>query len=104
DYRFQVMVSEDGENWSAPYTLATVTIAPPFWKTGWAYAGYVVVLIAGILTVRHIERMREKTRFALQQEHQEARRLAELDKLKTHFFTNVSHEFRSPINLILAAM
>lgn len=73
DYRFQVMVSEDGENWSKPYTLATFSISPPIWKTGWAYAAYVLVLATGILTVRHIERTREKTRFALQRERQEAR-------------------------------
>src|SRR5690606_34774428 len=41
-YAFRVMVSEDGENWSKPYTLSTFTIRPPFWKTGWAYFLYVV--------------------------------------------------------------
>lgn len=73
NYRFRVMVSEDGENWSEPYTLATVTITPPVWKTGWAYAAYVLLLASAMLTVRHIERTREKTRFALQRERQEAR-------------------------------
>jgi len=102
DYRFKVMVSADGEIWSEPYMLASITILPPFWKTGWAYLAYTVLFIGAILAIRHIERTREKTRFALQQERQEARQIAELDKMKTRFFTNVSHEFRTPINLILA--
>lgn len=72
-YRFRVMVSEDGESWSAPYTLAAVTIMPPFWKTGWAYFLYFVFGLGTILLIRHIERTREKTRFALQRERQEAR-------------------------------
>lgn len=73
DYQFRVMVSEDGANWSAPHTLATITIMPPFWKTGWAYLLYVVFGLGSILLIRHIERTREKTRFALQRERQEAR-------------------------------
>ncbi len=104
EYRFNVMISADGETWSAPYTLAHISILPPFWKTGWAYLLYTLVFVGSILTIRHVERTREKTRFALQQERQQAKQLAELDKLKTRFFTNVSHEFRTPINLILAPL
>ena len=73
NYRFQVMVSTDGESWSKPYTLATVAIMPPFWKTGWAYFLYIIFGLGTILLIRHVERIREKTRFALQRERQEAR-------------------------------
>lgn len=73
NYRFRVMVSEDGEHWSKPYTLATLVISPPFWRTGWAYSSYILVVFVAILTIRYIERTREKTRFALQRERQEAR-------------------------------
>jgi len=72
-YAFRVTVSEDGENWSKPYTLSTFTIRPPFWKTGWAYFIYVAFGLGSILLIRYIERTREKTRFALQRERQEAR-------------------------------
>ena len=72
-YRFQVRVSKDDETWSEPYTLTTFTILPPFWKTSWAYALYAVVGLGSILLIRYIERTREKTRFALQRERQEAR-------------------------------
>lgn len=73
NYQFRVMVSEDGENWSVPYTLASITIMPPFWRTGWAYFLFTVFGLGSILLIRHIERTREKTRFALQRERQEAR-------------------------------
>ncbi len=101
-YRFNVRVSADGETWSEPYTLASIAISPPFWKTAYAYVAYLVLFAGAILLVRHIERTRQQTRFALQRERQEARQVAELDRMKTRFFTNVSHEFRTPINLILA--
>jgi len=72
-YQFRVIVSEDDETWSEPYTLTTFTILPPFWKTGWAYGAYVVFGLGSIFLFRYIERTREKTRFALQRERQEAR-------------------------------
>lgn len=72
DYQFKVMVSEDGENWSEAYTLASITIMPSFWKTGWAYFLYAAFGLSTIFLIRHIERTREKTRFALQRERQEA--------------------------------
>lgn len=103
-YRFQMRVSLDNETWSEPYALANITIAPPFWKTTWAYSLYCGLFLLVLWSVRHIERRREKTRFALQREREEARRIRELDQLKTRFFTNVSHEFRTPINLILTPL
>lgn len=102
EYVFKVITSTDGEQWSEPLTLLKIVIRPPFWLTGWAYAFYMLCIGAILLTVRLIERRRQYTRFVLQQEREEARRLKELDQLKTKFFTNVSHEFRTPVSLIIS--
>ncbi|WP_367914482.1 two-component regulator propeller domain-containing protein [Leadbetterella sp. DM7] len=102
EYIFKVITSTDGEQWSEPVTLLKIVIRPPFWLTGWAYAFYLLCIGGVLLAVRLMERRRQYTRFVLQQEREEARRLKELDQLKTRFFTNVSHEFRTPVSLIIS--
>lgn len=81
-----------------------IRILPPFWATPLAYVGYVLLIAAILLLLRKIVLQRAQRRFALQQERREARQLHELDMLKIKLFTNLSHEFRTPVSLILAPL
>ena len=87
-------------------TLA-IHIDPPWWKTWWAYTVY-VLLAAGMLAAARraiIQRERLKLNLKLEQmerekEHIQLEKAQEVDKAKTAFFTNISHEFRTPLTLI----
>ncbi len=102
-YTLTVMGSVDGEHWSKPLDLQ-IRVRPPFYRTWWAYLFYVAVL--GLLGWQFYRFQTQ--RLLLQQqiafEHKETNRLAELDDLKTRFFTNISHEFRTPLTLILGPL
>ena len=81
-----------------------IRILPPFWATPLAYVCYVLLIAAILLLLRRIVLQRAQRRFALQQERREAKQLHELDMLKIKLFTNLSHEFRTPVSLILAPL
>lgn len=102
DYELRVMASADGEKWTEEKVLLTLSVRPPWWQSIWAFFAYALALVLALLGIRYFERRKQTRRFALQQEREEARRLKELDQLKTKFFTNVSHEFRTPLSLIIS--
>lgn len=102
DYVFHVNAANEEGIWNKTGKTLNIKILPPFWKTAWAYLAY-FILVAGTLYLfrrRGIQKL--QTEFALRQERQQARQMHELDMMKIKFFTNISHEFRTPLSLILA--
>lgn len=102
EYVFQVKASNSDGVWNERGVTVRVIVKPPFWKTSFAYFLYVLIIVAVLYIgrVRIIRRARAK--FALAEERREALRIHELDRMKIKFFTNLSHEFRTPLTLILS--
>ena len=112
NYVFHVKaMSEDG-SWSTPEKTIMVTVKPPFWRTGYAYAAYGLIAILIVVIIRYQAIRKVKRRYAIEQERQEVKQLIDqerkeserqhkFDQLKIRFLTNLSHEFRTPISLIV---
>ncbi|MCX7985871.1 MAG: response regulator [Bacteroidales bacterium] len=79
----------------------TLIFLPPWWKTTWAYLLYFAIFVSLFVSYRYLilQRLRQKTK--LEQEQFEKMKLQELDKLKTNFITNLVHEIRTPLSLII---
>ncbi|TQV85068.1 hybrid sensor histidine kinase/response regulator transcription factor [Aliikangiella coralliicola] len=95
NYTFQLKASNKNGVWSEEPKSIAISIASAPWRTWWAYLLYAVFTIAIMTTVIWLS-WRKKV---AQQEKLSA---LEVAKAKDRLFTNVSHEFRTPLTLMLS--
>lgn len=103
-YTFRVKASDEDGQWSNNETTLTIHIKPPFWQTPIAFILYIIVIALALWIARRVLLERAHMRFEVEQQRKEAERIQQVDALKTKFFTNVSHEFRTPLSLILSPL
>ena len=103
-YLLEIRVTNDGNEWTEMQPPLAITILPSFWNSKIAYLIYLVLLILLLWISRRIMLERHRLKFEAEQEHREAERVQQLDALKTKFFTNISHEFRTPLSLIISPL
>lgn len=100
-YVFRVVAANSAGVWNEEDATLAIEVLPPFWRSTWAYILYVVL---GVLVIGALMRVRERQvrlQEQLERERLEAEQLHELDHMKSSFFSNISHEFRTPLTLIL---
>ena len=103
-YQFRVKASLTDNFSGAPETVLELTILPPWYRTGWAYWLYAALIAGLLLFMRRLIQIREGFKTELRAEHLETEKARELDRLRSGFFANISHEFRTPLTLILTPL
>ncbi len=101
-FRAKASLTDDFDN--APEATLRITILPPWYRTNWAYGIYCLLIMGLLLGMRRVIQIREEYKTQLRAEHLETEKARELDRLRSGFFTNISHEFRTPLTLILAPL
>lgn len=111
-YTFYVKAVSEAGGWESPVTSIIVNVRPPLWRTVYAYVFYLLVAGGTLWFFRYrgikkleakfaMEQERRKVQQMIEQERRDAEHLHEFDQMKIKFLTNLSHEFRTPISLIM---
>ena len=101
DYSLKLKCSNADGMWSDEYRSLLIIVKPPIWRTLIAYVIYSVSILGLIFLIYYILRRRTRMQKEIYFAQLEKRNIEEINNYKLRFFTNVSHEFRTPLSLIL---
>jgi len=101
EYTFRVMACNADGVWNKEGASIRIIIPPPFWAKWWAYALYILVGLGLLYSIRRYELNRTQLKNKLKLDEVKLKEREQIDKMKSRFFANISHEFRTPLTLIL---
>lgn len=100
---YNLLIKPEGKDESfCPQAHLTIRVLPPYYKTPLAYLLYLIVTGALLWYLVRAYKSRIKLRESLKYEQKHIRDVEALNQSKLRFFTNISHEFRTPLTLIVA--
>ena len=101
EYIFRVVASNRDGVWNEEGASLKIIISPPFWATWWAYSLYIIFFGLILYGARRYEMNRVNLKNQVKLDEVMLKEKEETDKMKSRFFANISHEFRTPLTLIL---
>lgn len=102
EYRFLLKASNNDGIWNEVPKAVLITVLPPWWKTWWAYLAYLIVTAAVLFIYYYYSIKTAKLKNALAFEQLSHEKDQQVAQRKLSFFTNISHEIKTPLTLILS--
>ena len=100
-YVFSVKVMNASGVWGEETRLLQIIILPPWYRTWWAFLLYLLFLIGAIYLYIAYNKKQERLRYEIKLAHHAKEQEKELTEKRIAFFTHISHEFRTPLTLII---
>lgn len=103
-YRLQVRASNGDDVWTQEPGELMITITPPLWRSTMAYIFYLLLVSLGAVYLYYYLLRQTKRRHEAQLEQLERSKEKDIYTAKVNFFTNIVHEIRTPLSLIMAPL
>ncbi len=100
-YILKVKVATLDEYWSEEMVSLNIRIRFPWWFNVYSISFYLLVLFTIVWLIIRTFRNRQKMKTTIQRNKLEAEKYKELDQIKSKFFANISHEFKTALTLII---
>ncbi|WP_094569975.1 hybrid sensor histidine kinase/response regulator transcription factor [Mucilaginibacter xinganensis] len=101
DYVFKVKASNQDGVWFNDYATINIRILPPWYKTWYAYLFCAIGVSALVYSYSRYKSNQSKLKYNIKLAQITAEKEKELNEKKLSFFTNISHEYRTPLTLII---
>lgn len=101
DYVFKVRIRNINGKWDKAIPLLYIHVLPPWYRSWWAYSLYCIIVIGAIYAYIRYNRSKELMRYKVTIEQIERKKEKELADKQLSMFTYISHEFRTPLSLII---
>jgi signal transduction histidine kinase/ligand-binding sensor domain-containing protein/DNA-binding response OmpR family regulator len=100
-YTFKIKVTNGMGEWGKETDLLTIVVLPPWYRTWWAYVLYGALFVSAMYLYILYNRKQERLKYEIQLANFQIEKEKELTEKKLSFFTHISHEFRTPLTLII---
>lgn len=100
-YKLNIRVKDLSGTVDMQQRSLTFVIAPPFWKSGLAYIFYTLLIFAAVYAIYRTLVGRAKLQFQMEKEMESKKHVEKMYQMRVDFFTNLSHELRTPVSLII---
>jgi ligand-binding sensor domain-containing protein/signal transduction histidine kinase/CheY-like chemotaxis protein/AraC-like DNA-binding protein len=100
-YKLWVKASNNDGVWNTIGRSITIVVLPPWYLQWWAYLVYAILFSGALYLFMRYKNRQSQLQYEIKVAHIESEKEKELNEKKLAFFTNISHEFRTPLTLII---
>lgn len=100
-YTLRIRSTDPDGTWTGNEKVISIKVLPPWYRSWWAWTLYVSIAASILGMYLRFSSQQTKLAFEVKLAHLNAEREQEINRRKLDFFTNIAHEFRTPITLII---